>query len=62
MVKRLASIEFHDCLDGGLPKRGTGMALIEAKLAQQLAWHYQCPLYKIYVDLKKAYAAIDRGR
>ena len=62
MVRRLASIEFHDCLHGGLPKRGTGTALIEAKLAQQLAWRNQCPLYEIYVDLKKLYDAIDRGR
>jgi hypothetical protein len=61
MVKRLALIEFHDCLHGGLPKRGTGTASIEAKLVQQLAWQDQCPLYGIYVDLKKAYDAIDRG-
>jgi hypothetical protein len=61
MVKRLASIEFHDCLHGGLLKRGTGTASIKAKLAQQLAWQDQCPLYEIYVDLKKAYDAIDRG-
>ena len=45
-----------------LLKRGTGMASIEAKLAQQLAWHDQCPLYEIYLDLKKAYDAINRGR
>ncbi len=54
-------IKFHDCLHGGLPKWGTGTASIEATLAQQLAWHDQCPLYKIYVDLKKAYDAIDQG-
>ncbi len=62
MVRQLALIEFHDCLHGGLPKRGTGTALIKAKLAQQLAWRNQCPLYDIYVDLKKAYDAINRGR
>ncbi len=62
MVPRLSSIEFHDCLHCGLPKQGTGTASIEAKLAQQLAWHDQYPLYKIYLDLKKAYDAIDRGR
>jgi hypothetical protein len=37
-----------------------GMATIEAKLAQSLAWGNQCPLYQIYVDLKKAYDALDR--
>jgi hypothetical protein len=58
MVWQLSLIKFHDCLHGGLPKQGTGMASIEAKLAQQLAWRDQCPLYKIYLDLKKAYDAI----
>ncbi len=33
MVCRLGSIEFHPCLHRGLPKRGTGTATIEAKLA-----------------------------
>ncbi len=61
IVKRLALIKFHDCLHGGLPKRRTGTALIEAKFVQQLVWHDQCPLYKIYVDLMKAYDAIDQG-
>ncbi len=28
---------------------------------QQLAWCNQCPLYEIYVDLKKAYDAVNRG-
>jgi hypothetical protein len=61
MVRQLSLIEFHDCLHGGLPKQGTGTASIEAKLAQQLAWHDQCPLYEIYLDLKKAYDTINRG-
>jgi hypothetical protein len=61
MVKQLALIKFHDCLHGGLPMRGTGTASIKAKLAQQLVWRDQCPLYEIYVDLKKAYDAINRG-
>jgi hypothetical protein len=54
MVAWLASIKFHDGLHGGLPGRGMGTATIEAKLAQSLAWRDQCPLYQIYVDLKKA--------
>jgi hypothetical protein len=62
MMRRLASIKFHDCLHGGLPKRGTGTALIKAKRVQQLAWQDQCPLHEIYVDLKKAYDSINRGR
>ncbi len=53
-------IKFHDGLHGELPGQGTGTATIEAKLAQSLAWRNQCPLYQIYVDLKKAYDALDR--
>ena len=29
---------------------------------QQLAYCEQCPLYGIFLDLKKAYDAMDRGR
>jgi hypothetical protein len=62
MVAWLASFKFHAGLHGGFPVRGTGTATIEAKLAQSLAWRNQCPLYQIYVDLKKAYDALDRER
>ena len=55
MVCRLAAI-------GGLPKRGTGTAIIEVKLAQQLAWMEQEPLYQVFVDLRKAYDHLDCER
>jgi hypothetical protein len=58
----LGSIEFHPCLHRGLPKRGTGTATIEAKLAQQLAWMEQEPLYQVFVDLRKAYHHLDWER
>ena len=35
---------------------------MEANLVQQLAYRKQCPLYGIFLDLKKAYDAMDRGR
>ncbi len=60
MVAQFASIKFHDSLHGGLTKRGTGTAMIEAKLYQSLAWCDQCLLYQIYLNLKKAYDALDR--
>jgi hypothetical protein len=60
MVGQLATIEFHPCLHGGLPKRGTGTATIEAKLAQQLAWVEQEPLYHVYLDLRKSYDHLDQ--
>jgi hypothetical protein len=55
MVRQMGAIDFHPCLHGGMPKQGTGMAIIEAKLAQQLAWVEQEPLFQVFVDLCKAY-------
>jgi hypothetical protein len=62
MVYWFTALKLHDCLHGGLPQRGTGTAIMEAKLQQQLAWAKQEPLYQIYLDLQKAYDALDRGR
>jgi hypothetical protein len=53
-------IKFHDGLHSRLPGWITGTAAIEAKLDQSLAWCDQSLLYQIYVDLKKAYDALDR--
>jgi hypothetical protein len=55
----MAIVKFHPSLHGGLPKRGTGTATIEAKLVQQLAWMEQEPLYQVFVDLRKAYDHLD---
>jgi hypothetical protein len=62
MDGRLEVINFHDCLHGFLKGRGTGTATVEAKLAQQLAYIEQEPLYQTFIDLKKAYDAMDRER
>ena len=62
MNERLKSIEFHDCLHGFLAGRGTGTATIEVKLTQQLAYIKQVPLYGIFINLRKAYDSMDRGR
>ncbi len=35
---------------------------MEAKLQQQFAWAEQEPLYQIYLDLRKAYDALDWGQ
>ena len=61
-IRIKAAIDFHDCLHGFRAKRGTGTAIIEAKLLQQLATIDQAPLYKIFLDLKKAYDTLDRER
>ena len=62
MDKRLQVIEFHDCLHGFLTGRGTGTATLHVKLAQQLAYIEQEPLFRVFIDLKKAYDAMDRER
>jgi hypothetical protein len=53
MVARMSCFELHNYPHGGLPRRGTGKAIMEVKLNQQLAWVDQAPLYQIYLDLKK---------
>ena len=57
-----ASIELHDALHGFRARRGTGTAIIEAKLLQQWARLKQVPLYGIFLDLRKAYDTLDRER
>ena len=61
MDARLEKITLHDSLHGCLAGRGTGTGIIEAKLAQQLAHLEQTPFFGVFLDLKKAFDAMDRG-
>jgi exonuclease III len=56
------SIRFHDAVHGFRTGRGTGTAIIEAKLKMQLALRSTKPLYMIFLDLSKAYDTLDRDR
>ena len=47
----MSQIEVHDCLHGFRAKRGCGTGIMEAKLAQQLTFIKQSPLFGIFVDL-----------
>jgi hypothetical protein len=58
----LGGVRFHDGLHGCVPRRGTGTALIETKLAMQLAMRDHRPWYQIFLDLTKAFDSIDRER
>jgi hypothetical protein len=60
MDLRLDSIKLHDILHGCHAKRGTGTAVIEAKLAQQLLYLELQPFYGVFLDLKKAFNVMDR--
>ena len=62
MDLRLENIELHDSLHGCLAGQGTGTGIIEEKLAQQLAHLEQAPFFGVFIDLKKAFDAMDRGR
>ena len=59
---RLEAIKLHDSLHGCLKGQGTGTGIIEAKLSQQLAHLEQTPFFGIFINLKKAFDAMDRGR
>ncbi len=59
MDKRLNGINLHKSLHGCRDRRGTGTAVIEAKLTQQLAYLEQLSFYGVFLDLKKAFNAID---
>ena len=57
-----SSITYHDAFHGFRAGRGTGTATLEANLLQQLADLGEEVLYIIFLDLTKAYDALDRSR
>ena len=62
MDKRLNIVKLHESLHGCGNGRGTGTAIIEAKLAQQLAHLEQRPFFGIFLHLKKAFNSMGRDR
>ncbi len=62
MDRQLNALPLHEVLHKCRNGRGTGTAILEAKLAQQLAHLEQEPFYRIFLDLKKAFDAMDRER
>jgi hypothetical protein len=57
---RLEVIDLHDSLHGCRNNHGTGTAIIEAKLTQQLSYLELKPFYGVFLDLRKAFDAMDR--
>ena len=55
-------LQLHDALHGFREGCGTGTATLEAKLLQQLTAMREEVLYVIFLDLIKAYDALDRSR
>ena len=57
---RLSETDLHDYLHSFRAKRGCATGIMEAKLLQQLAFREQVPMYGIFLDLRKAFNAMDR--
>ena len=57
-----ASITYHDFLHRFRAGRGTGTVTLKATLLQQLAALREEVLYVIFLDLHKAYDALDKSR
>ena len=55
-----ASLQMHDVLHGFRSRIGTGMAIMELNLAQDLVSIYQSHLFLLFLDLRKAYATVDQ--
>jgi hypothetical protein len=62
MDTRLNRIHLHESLHGCHDGRGTGTAVLEAKLAQKLAHLEQVPFYGVFLNLKKAFDSMDCER
>ena len=56
-----ASITYHDSLHGFWVGRGTGTKNLKVKLLQQVMTMREAVLHKIFLDLHKAYIALDRS-
>jgi exonuclease III len=56
------TIQFDDMLHGFRPGRGTGTAILEARLHLDKSIHQGKTLAQIFLDLSKAYDTLDRDR
>ena len=60
-LRLTASITYHDLLHVFWAGCGTGTATLEAKLLHPLAFLRKEVMYVIFLDLHKAYDALDRS-
>ena len=52
----------HNALHVFRTGRGTGTAIIEANMSQQLVGIAHEPLFQVFLDVRKAYYLLDRER
>lgn len=58
----MKAVQVHDMIHGLVPQRGTGVAILEAKLQQELVVTLPKVLHQVYIDLKKAHDKLNRDR
>ena len=56
------SLDLNDVLHGFKAWRGMGTASLELKLVQQLAGLSHETLFQVFLDVRKAYNSLNRGR
>jgi len=62
MERRLQKLGLHESLHGGLKSKGTSTVIMEMRLAQGLAQLKQVPMWATFINLRKAFDAMDRER
>ena len=55
-------VKFHDVLHGFCARQGTGVAIMELKMVQDMYSIYQNHFLLLFLDISKAYDMLDRGR
>ena len=60
MERRLQKQELRESLHGGLKSKDTGTVIMEMKLTQGLAQLEQMSMWATFIDLRKAFDAMDR--
>ena len=55
-------VQLHYVLHGFCTGRGIGTAIMDLRLAQELENVYHDPIFLVFLDLRKLYDNLDRGR
>ena len=56
------SVVLHGALHGFREGQGTGAATLEENLSQKLVGLAHEPLFRVFLDVRKEYDSLDRGR
>ena len=59
-TRQCVSLQLHGVLHRFRARRGTGTAIMDLNLAQELTGIDHDPLFLVFIDLSKAYYTVDR--